>query len=70
MCPASGREIATRSDQIRAMSDEELADLFYGIQVTVAKRILKKFGIEIDNFADFSQELLDYIKQPAEESTP
>lgn len=74
MCPASGRLITTNADRIRAMSDEELADIF--LKADFCKLCdYNKNGVcdyicsypNIPLYEGCKQAAVKWMKQPAEE---
>lgn len=67
-CP---HETLSNADRIRAMSDEELAETLYGLQKEVCRfmAIRLKYPVEKLKFEENLPELIDWLKQPAEEST-
>ena len=62
------REPFTNADRIRGMSDEELADYIFSMQ----KQMCRRFSNIIEfteplKFASSAPDLLDWLRQPAEE---
>ena len=59
----------TNADRIRAMSDEELAVMFADHENKVAFEVCCSFGLPSVNydFEESTSELLEWLKQPAEE---
>lgn len=60
----------TNAGRIRAMSDEELAETLYGLQKEVCRfmAIRLKYPVEKLKFEENLPELIDWLKQPADES--
>lgn len=67
-CP---EQALSNADRIRTMSDEELAETLYGLQKEVCRfmAIRLKYPVEKLKFEENLPELIDWLKQPAEEST-
>ena len=59
----------TNADRIRAMSDEELADMFAQFEFSIAKEMCAIFGVDITiiehDFGASAKEELEWLKQPA-----
>lgn len=62
--------VFTNADLIRAMSDEELAKMIYETQKDVCILFAEKldFPKEEFNFSDDAPDLLNWLRQPAEEA--
>ncbi len=60
----------TNADRIRAMSDEELAKTIYGMQKDLCKHFAEAVGYtEPLEFDEDAPDILDWLKQTAEEDT-
>ena len=63
----------TNADRIRAMSDEELAKLFYSVYKRSCIDFVNQSGIEaeikFENSEDSEAAFLKYLQSPAEEDT-
>ena len=59
----------TNADRIRAMTDEELADMFAQFEFSIAKEVCAIFGVDITiiehDFGASAKEELEWLKQPA-----
>ena len=68
-CGAYRPKTITNADRIRAMSDEEMAETLYGVQKEVCRfmAIRMKYPVEKLKFEENLPELIDWLKQPAEE---
>ena len=62
-------ETPSNADRIRAMSDEELADALRGLQFEVARyvAIRLKFPVHKLCFEESFQELIEWLREPAEQ---
>lgn len=59
--------VLTRSDKIRAMSDEELAKYLYQMQKNILRYVATVIGYSEEfDFADEAPDLLEWLQQPAE----
>ena len=65
--------VPTNADRIRAMSDEELAKLFYSVYKRSCIDFVNHSGIEaeikFENSEDSEAAFLKYLQSPAEEDT-
>ena len=67
MCPASGREISTKADRIRAMDDEELAEFLCGFRSDGTDHFVCMECVA-GNYCKMGHNgMIDWLKQPAEE---
>lgn len=58
----------TNADQIRAMSDEELAKYLYQMQKNILRHVATVIGYSEEfDFADEAPDLLEWLQQPAKE---
>lgn len=59
----------TNADRIRAMTDEELAKAIYGMQKSMCILFAESLGFPKEklNFSDDAPDILDWLRQPAEE---
>ena len=69
-CPEWEKQVLTRADRIRAMSDEELAGWLAGTQIANLSEALEIANIpweRADNLEDETKkEFLEWLQQPAE----
>ena len=67
---AKNTNVLTKADRIRAMSDEELADMFAQFEFSIAKEVCANFGVDLTavehDFGASAKEELEWLKQPAE----
>lgn len=59
--------VFTNADKLREMDDEELAKELYGMQKKIFLLLVEGLGLDTDfDFSDNYQDLLEWLKKPAE----
>lgn len=69
-CGAYRPKVTTNADRIRAMSDEELAKVLYGMQKDLCSHLAEAIGYTDPlEFDEDAPDILNWLQQPAEEDT-